>query len=630
MRISTLRIENYRAFEDETIDFGQFTCLVGMNGAGKSTVLNALNTLFQEKGGATDPARLAEEDFHKRNVDRRIAITATFVDLPPEAVEELKDYVREEQLVVSAVALWDGSGADVQQVGSRLGVIRFAPCFKAASARECKAEYEGLLGEDFDLPKWKSQTAAIEVLREFERQNSDQCQLIESQDTFYGIAGSSRLKKYVQWVYVPAVKDARDEQAETKDGALGRLLARTVRLSANFQAPLDELRGRVQGELDEIFRESQKQLDAVAEALTARLTEWSHEDASVSLGWEPTNPTFRPPNARALVAEGEFQGSIARFGHGFQRAYLLTLLQELAGKPSSGAPTLILGCEEPELYQHPPQARHMAEVLRNLSESGSQVIATTHSPLFVSAEYFESVRVMRRLNRSSPARVSAYTFSAYAERYFEVLAHRPMKNSAAESTLGELLRPELNELFFARKLVLVEGTEDRAYLLTWAHQTGFAVEMRRRGIDIVAAGGKSNSIRLALIAQGLEIPTHIVFDSDSNDDRHRNEHERDNLALLRLAGDAERIAFPEWARWGPLFSQWPCELRDLVLAELEESLGHESLEKMKESARTACGMWPRLEKNSRYIQELITLSVAAGAKSATLTQLCGQIVSDAW
>lgn len=90
MRISKLRIENYRAFEDETIDFGQFTCLVGMNGAGKSTVLNALNTLFQEKGGATDPARLAEEDFHKRNVDRRIAITATFVDVPPDAAEELK------------------------------------------------------------------------------------------------------------------------------------------------------------------------------------------------------------------------------------------------------------------------------------------------------------------------------------------------------------------------------------------------------------------------------------------------------------------------------------------------------------------------------------------------------------
>jgi len=48
-------------------------------------------------------------------------------------------------------------------------------------------------------------------------------------------------------------------------------------------------------------------------------------------------------------------------GHGLQRSYLLALLQELAGSEAPNAPTLILGCEEPELYQHPPQARHLAD-----------------------------------------------------------------------------------------------------------------------------------------------------------------------------------------------------------------------------------------------------------------------------
>ena len=65
---------------------------------------------------------------------------------------------------MSAIAVGDGAGADVQRVGSRLGVNRFAPCFKAASAKDCRTEYEVLLGEDFDLPRWKSQTAAIEAL----------------------------------------------------------------------------------------------------------------------------------------------------------------------------------------------------------------------------------------------------------------------------------------------------------------------------------------------------------------------------------------------------------------------------------------------------------------------------------
>lgn len=630
MRISSLRIENYRAFEDAAIDLDTYTCLVGMNGAGKSTVLNALNTFFQERSGSTDPIRLGEEDFHRRDVTRRIAITATFVELPRDALQEFQDYVRGDQLVVSAVAVWDGTGADVQQVGSRLGIVRFAPCFKAENAKECRGEYERLAQEGFELPKWKSQVLALDTLREFERQNSQLCELIESSDMFYGIAGAARLKKYVQWVYVPAVKDARDEQSETKDGAIGRLLARTVRLSADFQAPLDELRGRVNGELAKIFNDSQKQLDAVAAALTERLAEWSHEDAGVFLSWEPTSLAVKPPVARATVAEGEFQGSIARFGHGFQRAYLLTLLQELAGKAESGAPTLILACEEPELYQHPPQARHMAEVLRRLAGAGTQVIATTHSPIFVSAESFSSVRMMRRADRSSPTKVSTYKFSAFAERYYRALGRRPISPSAAQSALGELLRPELNELFFARKLVLVEGTEDKAYMLAWAYQQGLASEVRRQGIEVLAAGGKSNCVRLAVISLGFEIPTHIVFDSDGADQRQRAEHERDNLALLALAGDAEAVAFPECSRCGPKFSQWPNELCDLVLREFEMSLGVLRLDGLKEQARSACGMLPRLEKNSRYIQELTTRSVAEGAVSETLSELWGRILSSNW
>ena len=36
MKLSKLRIENFRSFKDETIDFDYYTCLVGANGTGKS------------------------------------------------------------------------------------------------------------------------------------------------------------------------------------------------------------------------------------------------------------------------------------------------------------------------------------------------------------------------------------------------------------------------------------------------------------------------------------------------------------------------------------------------------------------------------------------------------------------
>ncbi len=629
MRIVKVRIENYRAFEDETVTLSDLTCLVGMNGAGKSTFLNALNLFFQDRSGATDPTRLTEEDFHKKDTTRRISVTVTFGNLSSTALEELRDYVRAGQLVVSAVAEWDAAnGARVRQIGSRLGICAFAPCFSATSAGACKAIYDELR-EHYSLPSWRNRDAAQESLRSFEAEHPDQAELLESEDSFYGIAGASKLRRHVQWVYVPAIKDARDEQAESRDGALGKLLARTVRLASNFQAPLDQLRARVTAEMEELFAESQQHLDEVARTLTVRLADWSHEDARVLLGWEPTVVTLKSPNARASVSEGEFEGEIARFGHGFQRSYLLSLLQVLADDGGENAPTLILACEEPELYQHPPQARHMASVLRRLTDTGSQVLATSHSPIFVSTEFFDGVRVMRRADRSSPTRVSSFSFDDYARRISELTGRQKQRPAAVAAQLTDCLRPELNELFFARRLVLVEGTEDRAYLLTWAHLTGLAKNFRRQGVEVLAAGGKSTCVQLAVISIGLQIPTYLVFDSDGSSE-HREDHRRDNLALLNLAGAVSPSAFPETARTGPRYSQWPNEMSDLIHSELSASLGGTQLNLICEQARNACGNAPRLTKNSIYIQELLTRAHSAGARSMTLDATCDSICSAEW
>ncbi len=67
MKIESLRIENFRSFKDETILFDNFTCFVGANGSGKSTILNALNVFFRQyKDCKTDLSKLTIEDFHQK------------------------------------------------------------------------------------------------------------------------------------------------------------------------------------------------------------------------------------------------------------------------------------------------------------------------------------------------------------------------------------------------------------------------------------------------------------------------------------------------------------------------------------------------------------------------------------
>jgi len=87
----------------------------------------------------------------------------------------------------------------------------------------------------------------IQALRDYEAGRPDECELIQSEDQFYGFSkGANRLAKHIQWVYVPAVKDATSEQVEARNSALGKLLARTVRSKTNFDETVKELRDDIQ------------------------------------------------------------------------------------------------------------------------------------------------------------------------------------------------------------------------------------------------------------------------------------------------------------------------------------------------------------------------------------------------
>ncbi len=132
VKIESVRIQNFRGFEDETIPFEDHTCLVGQNGAGKSTVLGALNIFFQETSSATDVSVLSTEDFHNGETKQPIEITVTFRDLSDAAKSALSHYVRQDHLVVTAVATFDQQTgrAPVEQKGERMVFKKFAPWFE--------------------------------------------------------------------------------------------------------------------------------------------------------------------------------------------------------------------------------------------------------------------------------------------------------------------------------------------------------------------------------------------------------------------------------------------------------------------------------------------------------------------
>lgn len=634
MKIKAIRIENFRSFQDETINLGRYSCFVGPNGAGKSTVLAALNVFFQEKAGSpTDIAKLSDEDYFAKNTENAVRITVTFDELGEIAQQQLAAYVRQNELVVTAEATFDqGTGVgQVRHFGQRLGMGVFRPFFDAekagAKAPELTEIFNGLRNQFPDLPNPRSKDEKADALRQYEAAHPDQCIFIPSEDSFYGVNSTGKLAAFVQWVYVPAVKDAGEEGLESKNSALGKLIARAVRTRTNFDAELESLKTETLARYQDLLQRNQNSLTEISRSLQVRLESWAHPNVRLGMEWisDPgKSVVLQQPLVGIKTGEGDFLGSLARMGHGLQRSYLLALLQELASSEAPDAPTLILGCEEPELYQHPPQARHLADVFSDLTTGNNQILVTTHSPLFVSGEGFENTRLVRRANPNAGSTVKALTFPNLCARIRTALGEDPQRQiDGLVAKIHQALQPGIAEMFFARVPILVEGLEDVSYITTELHLSGQWSEFRRLGCHLIAVNGKDKLIQPLALAVELGLPVFVLFDADGDTQRadHRVKHERDNRALISLLGGTHQ-PFPVNNVFEPNYVIWTTSLTTVVKADFGGDF-----ERLTNAARVNYAQEGGLEKHDLFIAEWVSVARRANLSSATLGSLCNSILA---
>jgi len=641
MKIESIRIENFRSFKDETISFDDYTCLVGANGCGKSTVLNALNLFFrQDKDCTTDLSKLSAEDFHHKNTAEPIKITLTFYDLSDQAKIDLSDYVRQDKLIVSSVAKFDvnTNSAEVKQYGNRLGFEDFRRYFEAekkgAKADELKSIYSEFQEKYTDLSKATSKPAMVQALRDYEHNHKDDCVLIPSEDQFYGVSkGENRLAPHVQWVFISATKDATEESEESKNSALGQLLARTVRSKVNFSEKVGALKKTTQEEYQKILDAEQKALNDISDTLKSKLESWAHPGITAKILWKQDSDKsvkVEEPWAYIRLGERGFEGELARFGHGLQRSYMLALLQELTTTSDETAPTLIMGIEEPEIYQHPPQARHLAETLYELSKKNSQIMVCSHNPLFIPGDDFESIRVVREKGSPSASYISKLSYSDLSKE-LESAGQKALKEEGILAKLYPSLNPVVNEMFFCNKLVLTEGIEDVAYLSTYLLLTDHMKDFRRYGGHIVPVGGKSAIIKPLAMAKLLNIPVYVICDADTDkdeiadEDKRKSEvtsHKKDNKAILSLLGHGELSEWPSDSIWEHNLTMWKTSLTKVAKAEFNSKW-----DDYLTQSYAYYGNPGGLSKNPLAIARALKIAWDQNCKSKELNKLIDNVIS---
>lgn len=619
MRISEVDISNYRAHQHTRIDLNPLTMLIGRNGAGKSSVMYAVENFFNPG------ADISLHDFYDRQT--AIEIRVTFVKLRPEEIESFGLYVRDDRLVVKKrITQGDRGFAQVYY-----GLLPRYPVFKEvralAAANPRKEAFNSLVGviEGLD-EKARTMADADRMMEAFEAEHPDLLELIESEAQFFGAVGGGKLDNLTKFILVPAVRDPAAEAG--RRGAIEQLVSTLVARKVMQREEVKDFTRRFEEEARAIFcAENLTELSELATDVSDLLGEFA-PGSRLNLTWsDPIIPEVSLPGTNATLDEEGHECPIAQKGHGLQRALVFSLLRYMAahsvgagenGEPVVG-PDIIFAIEEPELYLHPAKARFLAEVLRRLAaddaDSGNQILFATHSPLFVDMRQFDSVRYVAKRESGIQDRppycvVDGYSIAEAAAELARVSERSPA-DFTAESFLARatpVMTSLVNEGFFASKVLVVEGLSDVGAI--WQLQEELGMSWLEKGIVIVPAGGKTKVDRPVVIFRGFGIPTYFLFDADDGGKPETNK------LLMRLGATPPQVAPPT-----TVSPSWAVFRRDLE-TELAEATG-DSFVGLRDEVATELGYSKPSDslKNVDGSALFIAKAYAAGHTVPVLEQL---------
>lgn len=160
-------------------------------------------------------------------------------------------------------------------------------------------------------------------------------------------------------------------------------------------------------------------------------------------------------------------------GSGMQTLLMISIFQTYAELMGG---RVIFGIEEPEIYLYPQAQRSLYKNFIKLSES-TQIFYTTHNPNFVDASRPDDMILLRKEATKGTFKLKKKDFfnsENAKEQKYKIFTH---------------FNPERNEIFFAKKVILVEGDSERI-LLTTLCQEKWSLDLDSKGISIISCGGK--------------------------------------------------------------------------------------------------------------------------------------------
>jgi putative ATP-dependent endonuclease of OLD family len=459
MKLTRVKIENFRGVRHLDLELGKETVLIGENNAGKSSVLQAL--------------RVCLRDLSPR---RRSLFEPYDVHLPDDqATPSTAPQIR--------ITVWFSvDGADSMRVRrlNTAGVLQIDPLTSAYSVA-LRVE---------SLPP----SGGVEALQH------DWCFLDSSgQPLPKDERGLSIFQQELSYTLLDALRDAT--RSFDARGAFWRPFLQEQGFDPKVQADIEaQLRA-----VNKLVIGSHKPFDSATARLN-RVQKVVPIPSGDQVAIEAVPSRVFDLLTRAQVHLGTPTGAkvpIDHHGEGTQSLSVLMLFAafldlEAAAQGAHKAP--IVGLEEPEAHLHPSAVRALWKVIQDIP--GQKLISTHSGELLAEVPLTSLCRLVRRRDGSVSAhRITGDTFQNEDLRKFEYHVRQ---------TRGELL--------FARCWVLVEGETEVTLLTEIARH--LSMDLARYGVRVVPYRNGANISLFLSAARDLGIAWCVLPDNDEQQAKH--------------------------------------------------------------------------------------------------------------
>ena len=453
MYISSVSIENFRAFKEKTVfHFNPgVTVLIGENDCGKSTVIDAIRYVL----GTTDQSwqRVDLSDYYQENTDNEIHITVTFANLTAKekaAFLECLTYTRDEETLII-----NWSAKYMTNVKPHRTFVSIN-CGRNADVAAPAAEARELLRVTYLKP-----------LRDAQAQMKS--------------GRGSRLAQILS-----SIPDLNLGEREYKEGIdiTSLSLAGIFDLSNQLLAEHKVIKAVNKGIGDILNTELMLNNDAVKTQITVAGDGNTDEKKIYSL-LEKLDLNIQ-------------KDSVSNYGNvGLGTSNLMSMACEMLLNQDNNELSTFMLIEEPEAHIH---AQRQLKLIQSMQKKGEnqQVIMTTHSPLLASVVELNNLLLIQ--NRKA----------------FSMREGETMLDSSDYKFLERYLDATKANLFFAKGVIIVEGPGEALLLPTLAQLLNRNLTDYGISIVDVKSTGLRRYARIFQRKEGdeINIPVSCITDRD--------------------------------------------------------------------------------------------------------------------